>query len=113
VALAAKAATATVPIVFEIGIDPVAAGLATSLNRPTGNVTGISHAPIMLGPKLLEILRDVLQADTPIAVLVNPRFSSTGLYSRDIQAASKAIGQRRTLGIRRRAEAGFGAATGG
>jgi putative ABC transport system substrate-binding protein len=93
-ALAAKAATATVAIVFEIGVDPIAVGLVTSLNRPTGNVTGISHAAAMLGPKLLEILRDLLRADTPIAVLVNSRSLSTEPYSRDIQAAAEAIGQR-------------------
>jgi putative ABC transport system substrate-binding protein len=93
-ALAAKATTATIPIVFEIGIDPIAVGLVTSLNHPTGNVTGISHLPTTLGPKLLEILRDLLRADAPIAVLVNPRLFSTEPFSRDIQAAAEAIGQR-------------------
>jgi putative tryptophan/tyrosine transport system substrate-binding protein len=94
VTCAAEAATTTAPIVFETGYDPVSAGLVASLNRPTGNATGIVHAPTLLGPKLLEILRELLRADTPIAVLVNPRFSSTEPYSREVQAAADAIGQR-------------------
>jgi ABC-type uncharacterized transport system substrate-binding protein len=93
-ALAAEAATTSVPIVFETGFDPVASGLVASLNRPTGNATGILHAPTMLGPKLLEILRDLLRADTPIALLVNPRFFSTEPYSREVQAAAEAVAQR-------------------
>jgi putative ABC transport system substrate-binding protein len=88
-ALAAEAATATVPIVFETGFDPVSSGLVTSLNRPTGNATGILHAPTMLGPKLLEILRDLLRADAPIALLSNPRFFSTKFYSHEVQAACR------------------------
>jgi putative tryptophan/tyrosine transport system substrate-binding protein len=93
-ALAAEAATTTVPIVFETGVDPVAAGLVASLNRPIGNATGIVHAASMLGPKLLEILRDLLRTDTPIALLVNPQFLSTEPYSREFRAAAEDIGQR-------------------
>jgi putative tryptophan/tyrosine transport system substrate-binding protein len=93
-ALAAKAATTTVPIVFEVGFDPVASGLVTSLNHPNGNITGITHTPNTLGPKLLEIVRELLRSSAPIAVLVNPRMPSTDAYSRDIQAAAASIAQR-------------------
>jgi putative ABC transport system substrate-binding protein len=92
--LAAKAVTTTVPIIFDTGYDPVKAGLVTSLSRPTGNATGISHAPNTLGPKLLEMLRELLRADTPIAILVNLQFPANGPYSSDIKAAANAIGQR-------------------
>jgi putative tryptophan/tyrosine transport system substrate-binding protein len=92
--LAAKAVTTTVPIIFDTGYDPVKAGLVISLSRPAENATGISHTPNLLGPKLLEMLRELLRADTPIALLVNLQFPTNGPYSSDIQAAANAIGQR-------------------
>jgi putative tryptophan/tyrosine transport system substrate-binding protein len=71
-ALATKAATATIPIIFAVGIDPVAAGLVSSLNRPGGNITGVTNLNLEVGPKRLELMRELLPSITVIAVLVNP-----------------------------------------
>src|SRR5262249_35096980 len=72
VARAAKAATAPIPIVFGIGGDPVAIGLVNSLNRPGGNLTGVSALVAELLPKRLELLREAVPAATSLAVVVNP-----------------------------------------
>jgi putative ABC transport system substrate-binding protein len=72
-ALVAAAATTTVPVVFLSGSDPVAAGLAIKFNRPDRNVTGISVFPIELGPKRLELLRELAPNAAEIAFMVNPR----------------------------------------
>jgi putative ABC transport system substrate-binding protein len=93
--LAAKAATATIPIVFTTGDDPVQAGLVHSLNRPGGNVTGVTTSFGEAAPKRLGILREILPKDTIIGVLVNPS-DSTGADTETIgmRKAAQSIGQR-------------------
>jgi putative tryptophan/tyrosine transport system substrate-binding protein len=71
-ALAAKAATATIPIVFTTISDPVQAGLVTSLNRPEGNLTGTTYLNLELGPKLLELMREAIPAATSMVLFINP-----------------------------------------
>jgi putative ABC transport system substrate-binding protein len=71
-AQAAKAATATIPIAFVAGFDPVEVGLVASMNRPGGNVTGVSILDVELGPKRLQLLHELIPAATNFAVLVNP-----------------------------------------
>ena len=92
-ALAAKAATTTVPIVFVTGGDPVQDGLVANLNRPGGNVTGVSFFSSVVGTKRLELLRQLVPRATTIAVLANPDNPNTGAERRDVQAAALAIGQ--------------------
>jgi putative tryptophan/tyrosine transport system substrate-binding protein len=92
-ALAAKAATATIPIVFVVGADPVEAGLVVSLNRPGGNVTGISSMNVGLGAKQLGLLNQLLHREARFAVLVNPSNPQSQFTITDVQAAAAAIGQ--------------------
>ncbi len=92
-AVAAKPATTTVPIVFTTGTDPVQDGLVASLNRPGGNVTGVSFLTGMLGPKRLELLRQLVPKAATIAVLVDPITPAAEREQRDVQAAAHAIAQ--------------------
>jgi putative ABC transport system substrate-binding protein len=92
-ALAAKAATTTVPIVFTTGGDPISDGLVSSLNRPGGNVTGINFLGGVLGAKRLDLLRQIAPKTATIGVLVNPNRADTEAERRDVQAAAQAIGQ--------------------
>jgi putative ABC transport system substrate-binding protein len=70
--LAAKAATSTIPIVFEVAIDPIKAELVNSLNRPGGNITGVVNLNVEVAPKWLELIRELMPAAATIAVLLNP-----------------------------------------
>jgi putative ABC transport system substrate-binding protein len=92
-AQAAKAATATIPIVFTAGFDPVKVGLVASLNRPGGNITGVSILDVELGPKRLESLREMVPTATVIAVLVNPTDPARAETTlRDLQPAAHTLG---------------------
>jgi putative ABC transport system substrate-binding protein len=91
-ALAAKAATATIPIVFTTGGDPVALGLVVSLNRPGGNVTGIANLAAEVAPKRLQLLRQLIPNATRFGVLADPAFPSTQSTITDLQTAARTLG---------------------
>jgi putative ABC transport system substrate-binding protein len=93
-ALAAKGATSTIPIVFEVGIDPVATGLVASLARPGGNLTGVSIMVLELTPKRLELLSELVPQTEVIALLVNPNSSEAEPTIRDAKEAARAKGMR-------------------
>jgi len=90
-ALAAKAATTTIPIVFGIGPDPVEIGLVASLNRPGGNITGVSSMNAELGAKRLGLLHELLPTAVRFAVLVNPNNRNAEALTRDAQATASAL----------------------
>ncbi len=91
-ALAAKAATTTIPVIFQIGADPVALGLVESLNRPGGNVTGVTSLNVELAQKRLEVLHELVPNVTTIALLVNPATGSSETQSQSQLAASRELG---------------------
>jgi putative ABC transport system substrate-binding protein len=90
-AVAAKVATTTIPIVFDTGFDPVQLGLVASLNRPGGNLTGVSNLNIELGPKRLELLRELVPAAAIIALLINPTNPNAETLLRDHQLAARTL----------------------
>src|ERR1700704_307964 len=91
-ALAAKSATTTIPIVFEMGADPIAMGLVGSLNRPGGNLTGVSSLNVEVTPKRLEILHELVPTAAGLAVLVNPTSPTADSQLRNLQAAASTLG---------------------
>ena len=92
-ALAAKAATTTIPIVFEMASDPVRLGLVASLNRPGGNVTGVTNANVEIAPKRLQLLHELLPTASVIALLVNPANPTVAeTNTKGLQAAARALG---------------------
>jgi ABC-type uncharacterized transport system substrate-binding protein len=92
-AIAAKAATTTIPIVFVSGGDPVKLGLVASLNRPGGNATGVSFVNAALGAKHLGLLHELQPRAVRVAVLVDPNFPVTASFISDVQAAASSIGK--------------------
>ena len=94
---AARVATVSIPIVFVVGLDPVAAGLVASFNRPGGNATGITLVSGPLGQKRLELVREFAPKATDVAMLVNPLSPDAPPEIRDIQAAAEANGFKITL----------------
>ena len=93
-ALAAKGATSTIPIVFSVGVDPVATGLVASLARPGGNLTGVTGSATELAPKRLELLCELVPQASVIALLVNPNNPNVESFVRDMQGAAAAKGVR-------------------
>jgi ABC-type uncharacterized transport system substrate-binding protein len=89
---AAKAATATIPIVFTTALDPVQLGLVAALNRPGGNLTGVTTLNVELLPKRIELLHQLSPTATDLALLVNSTNPSAGALSRDAHAAARSLG---------------------
>jgi putative tryptophan/tyrosine transport system substrate-binding protein len=97
-ALAAKAATVTIPIIFAIGSDPIRSGLVTSLHRPGGNLTGVSTFLAEIEPKRLALLRELRPNATTTAVLVNPENTPRAeAQLNDLQTAARSVGQEITI----------------
>ena len=91
-ALAAKAATPTIPIIFQLGADPVEVRLVVSLSRPIGNVTGVTSLGAELVPKQLELLRELIPSTAAAALLINPSAPIAEAVTRDAQAAARTLG---------------------
>jgi putative ABC transport system substrate-binding protein len=109
-ALAAKAATTTIPIVFSVGDDPVRLGLIASLSRPDGNLTGVNFLNAELTAKRLELLRELVPGATRIAALVNPSGSGVESILRDLDTTARAMGlkvQLFTTGTSQQIDAAF------
>jgi len=91
-ALAVKKTTATIPIVFTSGADPVKSGLVASLSRPEGNLTGVSLLAVEMATKRLELIRDLLPHARAVAMIVNPDYSGAEAEMADVEAAGRTIG---------------------
>ncbi|MGA7113193.1 MAG: ABC transporter substrate-binding protein [Pseudolabrys sp.] len=92
-ALAAKAATTTIPIVFELGGDPVQLALVPSLNRPGSNVTGVTHTNQQLAPKRLQLLQELVPTASVMALLVSPAYPTVAeTNTKEVQAAARTLG---------------------
>jgi putative ABC transport system substrate-binding protein len=105
-ALAAKAVTSTIPIVFVIGDDPVKIGLTASFNRPGGNLTGVAFLTGELGAKRLGLICEVVPGNSAIALLLNPDNPTAEIHREEVQAAAQALG-RRLLALYARTYADF------
>src|SRR6202040_3218663 len=92
VALPAKAATTTIPIVFLTAADPVEAGLVASLNRPGGNLTGMSILNVELGPKRLELLHELVPSASIVALLINPTHPAAETALKALQGGARPLG---------------------
>jgi putative ABC transport system substrate-binding protein len=92
-ALAAKAATSKIPIVFVTGVDPIQAGLVVSLSRPGGNLTGVANLNVELGPKRLELLHELLPPERSVAALVNLTNPLTPAVLTELKAAARILGR--------------------
>jgi putative ABC transport system substrate-binding protein len=97
-ALAAKAATTTIPIVFAPMPDPVRSGLVASLNRPGSNITGVAALTIELDPKRLELLHQLTPSNGPFGVLLNPSRPDTQIQVEGIKSAARSVGRELVLG---------------
>ena len=100
--LAAKAATPTIPIVFNTGVDPVASGLVASLNRPGANLTGTANLTDELAPKRLQLLHDLIPNAALFGVLADPAYPATQSVVLALQAAARTLGLRNERPGRRR-----------
>ena len=93
-ALAAKAATSAIPVVFVVGEDPIKVGLVTSLNRPSANVTGVTNFMNVLGAKRMELASELVPQADGIALLVNQNNPNAEVDAADLRAAADALGKR-------------------
>ena len=103
-AKAAQAATATIPIVFTTISDPVQIGLVASLNRPGGNLTGVTALGVEVGPKLVELMHAAVPSAKSMALLINPRNPNADAQAKNLQAAAQRLGLQ--LHVQTEADAG-------
>jgi putative ABC transport system substrate-binding protein len=96
-ALAAKSATSTIPIVFEAGVDPIRAGLVIRLNRPDGNVTGVTNFTAALAAKRLDLLHQLIPKATSIGILVNATDAAMSTQETDLREAANTLGVQLTV----------------